>query len=97
MSEILTNTGSKLWSTDDYNELWLSVFEELTGTGGKSNIRLIDEAIGKINSSLGGYYFLYENDRLYICKDNTESGTTTTSKLPVSLIQSDGKVASSVD
>ena len=97
MSEILTNTGSKLWSTDDYNELWLNVFEELTGTGGKSNIRLIDEAIGKINSSLDGYYFLYENDRLYICKDNTESGTTSKSKLPVSLIQSDGKVASSVD
>lgn len=57
MSEILQNTGVTLWSIrDDYDELQTSVFEALTGTGGKSNIRLIDEAIGNINSKLNGYY-----------------------------------------
>ena len=93
MPEILTNTGAKLWSKDDYSELWLSVFEELTGTGGKSNIRLIDETIGNINSALDGYYLLYENDRLYICKD----GELSTDKLPISLIDSEGHTASTVD
>lgn len=57
MSEILSNTGVKLWSETDYNELWLAVFDQLTGQGGKSNIRLIDEAIGKINDTLDGYKF----------------------------------------
>lgn len=93
MSQILNNTGVKLWSKDDYSELWLSVFEELTGTAGKSNIRLIDEAIGNINASLDGYYFLYENNRLYICKDNENS----TEKFPLQLVSSDGKIVSSVD
>ena len=56
MSEILQNTGVTLWSIrDDYDELQTSVFEALTGTGGKSNIRLIDEAIGNINSKINGY------------------------------------------
>ena len=50
MSEILTNTGVKLWSKDDYSELWLEVFEQLTGTCGKSNIRLLDESIGKLKT-----------------------------------------------
>ena len=83
MSEILQNTGAKLWSiVDDHDELQTDVFEELVGTGGKSNIRLIDEAIGKINESLNGYYFKIINDKLCICKDN-ESGTTS---LPIAII-----------
>ena len=94
MSEILTNTGVKLWSKDDYGELWLSVFEQLTGTGGNSNIRLLDEAIGQINTFLNGYYFKIINDRLYICKDS-DSGLTTT--IPVSLIDNTGKIASKFD
>ena len=57
MSEILSNTGVKLWAETDYSELWLTVFDQLTGQGGKSNIRLIDEAIGKINAALDGYKF----------------------------------------
>ena len=94
MSEILQNTGAKLWSiVDDHDELQTDVFEELVGTGGKSDIRLIDEAIGKINEKLNGCYFSYENDRLYICKDNDES----TIKLPVSLIDSNGNIASTID
>ena len=94
MSEILTNTGVKLWSKDDYGELWLSVFEQLTGTGGNSNIRLLDEAIGQINTFLNGYYFKIINGRLYICKDS-DSGLTTT--IPVSLIDNTGKIASKFD
>ena len=67
MPEILQNTGARLWSlVDDFEVLRTTAFEELTGIGGKSNIRLIDEAIGNINSALDGYYLLYENDRLYI-------------------------------
>ena len=94
MSEILQNTGAKLWSiVDDHDELQTSVFEELVGTGGKSNIRLIDEAIGKINEKLNGYYFSYENNRLYICKDND----TSTTKLPVSLVDNNGNIASTID
>lgn len=91
MSEILSNTGVKLWSETDYNELWLTVFDQLTGQGGKSNIRLIDEAIGKINATLDGYKFEFssDEDRLYISKGD--------SKLPVSLIDSNGHVASKVD
>lgn len=91
MSEILSNTGVKLWSETDYNELWLTVFDQLTGQGGKSNIRLIDEAIGKINTTLDGYKFEFssDEDRLYISKGD--------SKLPVSLIDSNGHVASKVD
>lgn len=91
MSEILSNTGVKLWAETDYNELWLTVFDQLTGQGGKSNIRLIDEAIGKINAALDGYKFefSYDEDRLYISKGD--------SKLPVSLIDSNGHVASKVD
>lgn len=91
MSEILSNTGVKLWSETDYNELWLTVFDQLTGQGGKSNIRLIDEAIGKINDTLDGYKFEFssDEDRLYISKGD--------SKLPVSLIDSNGHVASKVD
>lgn len=91
MSEILSNTGVKLWAETDYSELWLTVFDQLTGQGGKSNIRLIDEAIGKINDTLDGYKFefSYDEDRLYISKGD--------SKLPVSLIDSNGHVASKVD
>lgn len=91
MSEVLSNTGAKLWSETDYNELWLTVFDQLTGQGGKSNIRLIDEAIGKINATLDGYKFEFssDEDRLYISKGD--------SKLPVSLIDSNGHVASKVD
>ena len=94
MSEILQNTGEKLWSiVDDHDELQSNVFDQLFGTGGKSDIRLIDESIGKINEKLKGCYFSYENDRLYICKDNDES----TIKLPVSLIDSNGNIASTID
>lgn len=94
MPEILQNTGARLWSlVDDFEVLRTSAFEELTGIGGKSNIRLIDEAIGNINSALDGYYLLYENDRLYICKD----GESSTNKLPISLVDSNGHVASTVD
>ena len=90
MSEILTNTGITLWSKDDYGELWLSVFEQLTGSAGKSNLRLIDETIGKINESLNGYSLVYKDNRLYISKDGTD--------IPVSLIDSiTGNTASSVD
>lgn len=91
MSEILSNTGVKLWSETDYNELWLTIFDQLTGQGGKSNIRLIDEAIGKINAALDGYKFEFssDEDRLYISKGD--------SKLPVSLIDSNGHVATKVD
>lgn len=91
MSEILSNTGVKLWAETDYSELWLTVFDQLTGQGGKSNIRLIDEAICKINAALDGYKFEFssDEDRLYISKGD--------SKLPVSLIDSNGHVASKVD
>ena len=83
MSEILQNTGAKLWSmVDDHDELQSNVFDQLFGTGGKSDIRLIDEAIGKINKNLNGYYFKIINDKLYICKDS-ESGTTS---LPIAII-----------
>lgn len=94
MAELLTNTGAKLWSKDDYDELWLQAFEELTGTSGKSNIRLIDEAIGKINQDLDGYYFTYENNRLYICKNEDEENIR---QFPVSLIDNNGTIALSVD
>ena len=94
MPEILKNTGARLWSlVDDFEVLRTTAFEELTGTGGKSNIRLIDETIGKINESLNGYYFKIINDKLYICKD-TESGTTS---LPLSITDDDGHVALKVD
>lgn len=91
MSEVLSNTGAKLWPETDYNELWLTVFDQLTGQGGKSNIRLIDEAIGKINDALDGYKFEFSSveGRLYISKGD--------SKLPVSLIDSKGHIASKVD
>lgn len=91
MSEVLSNTGVKLWAESDYSELWLTVFDQLTGQGGKSNIRLIDEAIGKINDTLDGYKFEFSSveGRLYISKGD--------SKLPVSLIDSKGHVASKVD
>lgn len=91
MSEILSNTGVKLWAETDYSELWLTVFDQLTGQGGKSNIRLIDEAIGKINDALNEYKFEFSSDenRLYISKGD--------SKFPVSLIDSKGHVASKVD
>lgn len=83
MPEILQNTGAKLWSmVDDHDELQSNVFDQLFGTGGKSDIRLIDEAIGKINESLNGYYFKIINDKLCICKDS-ESGTTS---LPIAII-----------
>ena len=83
MAEILKNTGAKLWSmVDDHDELQSNVFDQLFGTGGKSDIRLIDEAIGKINKNLNGYYFKIINDKLYICKDS-ESGTTS---LPIAII-----------
>ena len=83
MSEILQNTGAKLWSmVDDHDELQSNVFDQLFGTGGKSDIRLIDEAIGKINENLNGYYFKIINDKLYICK-NSESGITS---LPIAII-----------
>lgn len=83
MSEILQNTGAKLWSmVDDHDELQSNVFDQLFGTGGKSDIRLIDEAIGKINENLNGYYFKIINDKLFICKDS-ESGITS---LPIAII-----------
>ena len=83
MAEILQNTGAKLWSmVDDHDELQSNVFDQLFGTGGKSDIRLIDEAIGKINENLNGYYFKIINDKLCICKD-IESGTTS---LPIAII-----------
>ena len=94
MAEILKNTGAKLWSmVDDHDELQSNVFDQLFGTGGKSDIRLIDEAIGKINESLNGYYFKIINDKLYICKD-TESGITS---LPLSITDDDGHTALKVD
>ena len=94
MAEILKNTGAKLWSmVDDHDELQSNVFDQLFGTGGKSDIRLIDEAIGKINESLNGYYFKIINDKLYICKD-TGSGITS---LPLSITDDDGHVALKVD
>ena len=83
MAEILKNTGAKLWSmVDDHDELQSNVFDQLFGTGGKSDIRLIDEAIGKINENLNGYYFKIINDKLYICKDS-ESGITS---LPIAIV-----------
>ena len=83
MAEILQNTGAKLWSlVDDHDELQSNVFDQLFGTGGKSDIRLIDEAIGKINKNLNGYYFKIINDKLSICKDS-ESGTTS---LPIAIV-----------
>ena len=83
MAEILQNTGAKLWSmVDDHDELQSNVFDQLFGTGGKSDIRLIDEAIGKINENLNGYYFKIINDKLYICKDS-ESGITS---VPIAII-----------
>lgn len=95
MSEILQNTGVTLWSIrDDYDELQTSVFEALTGTGGKSNIRLIDEAIGNINSKLNGYYFEYLDDRLYICK---KSENENIKRYPVTLNDNNGHIASKVD
>lgn len=95
MSEILQNTGVTLWSIrDDYDELQTSVFEALTGTGGKSNIRLIDEAIGNINSKLNGYYFEYSDDRLYICKKNEDENIK---RYPVTLDDNNGHIASKVD
>lgn len=95
MSKILQNTGVTLWSIrDDYDELQTSVFEALTGTGGKSNIRLIDEAIGNINSKLNGYYFEYSDDRLYICK---KSENENIKRYPVTLNDNNGHIASKVD
>lgn len=95
MSEILQNTGVTLWSIrDDYDELQTSVFEALTGTGGKSNIRLIDEAIGNINSKLNGYYFEYSDDRLYICKKSEDENIK---RYPVTLNDNNGHIASKVD
>lgn len=95
MSEILQNTGVTLWSIrDDYDELQTSVFEALTGTGGKSNIRLIDEAIGNINSKLNGYYFEYSDDRLYICKKNEDENIK---RYPVTIDDNNGHIASKVD
>ena len=95
MSEILQNTGVTLWSIrDDYDELQTSVFEALTGTGGKSNIRLIDEAIGNINSKLNGYYFEYSDDRLYICK---KSENENIKRYRVTLNDNNGHIASKVD
>ena len=83
MSVILPNTGAKLWDNkDDYDLLWLDIYDLIVGAGGKSDIRLIDEAIGKINESLSGYYFKIINSKLYICKDD-ESGTTS---IPVAII-----------
>ena len=94
MPEILKNTGARLWSlVDDFEVLRTTAFEELTGTGGKSNIRLIDETIGKINESLNGYYFKIINDKLYICKD-TESGITS---IPLSITDDNGHTALKVD
>ena len=95
MPEILQNTGVTLWSIrDDYDELQTSVFEALTGTGGKSNIRLIDEAIGNINSKLNGYYFEYSDNRLYICKKSEDENIK---RYPVTLDDNNGHIASKVD
>ena len=95
MPEILQNTGVTLWSIrDDYDELQTSVFEALTGTGGKSNIRLIDEAIGNINSKLNGYYFEYSDNRLYICKKSEDENIK---RYPVTINDNNGHIASKVD
>ena len=95
MPEILQNTGVTLWSIrDDYDELQTSVFEALTGTGGKSNIRLIDEAIGNINSKLNGYYFEYSDNRLYICKKSEDENIK---RYPVTIDDNNGHIASKVD
>lgn len=95
MSEKLPNTGVTLWSIrDDFDSLQTSVFEALTGTGGKSNIRLIDEAIGNINSKLSGYYFEYSDDRLYICKKNEDENIK---RYPVTVNDNNGHIASKVD
>ena len=59
MSEILSNTGVKLWAETDYNELWLTVFDQLTGQGGKSNIRLIDEALEGIDKYVEEHPYEY--------------------------------------
>lgn len=94
MSEILQNTGAKLWSiVDDHDELQTNVFDQLFGTGGKSDIRLIDEAIGEINKNLDGYYFKIVNEKLCICKD-ADSGTVS---LPLSITDSNGNIALTVD
>ena len=97
MSEILKNTGARLWSlTEDRDELQTNVFELLTGTGGKSNIRLIDEAIGSINDKLNGYYFDFseEDHKLYICKKDENENIK---KYAVSLTDDSGNIALSVD
>lgn len=97
MSEILKNTGARLWSlTDDRNELQTSVFEQLTGVGGKSNFRLVDEAIGVINGKLNGYYFEFseEDHKLYICKKDENENIK---KYAVSLTDDSGNIALSVD
>lgn len=69
MAEILQTTGVKLWSQDDYDLTWKQVFSELTGTTNKSNMRLIDESIKLLNDRLIGFYLKYEDEKLYICKD----------------------------
>jgi hypothetical protein len=99
MSEILSHTGAKLWGKDDYGEVWLSVFDEITGTGGKSNFRLIDEAIGKINERLDGYYFKFEDNRLFICKDlgDDNDSVQETIKYNVTIINDKEDIATHVD
>ena len=95
MAEILKNTGAKLWSmVDDHDELQSNVFDQLFGTGGKSDIRLIDEAIGNINSKLNGYYFEYSDNRLYICKKSEDENIK---RYPVTLNDNNGHIASKVD
>ena len=95
MAEILKNTGAKLWSlVEDHDELQTNVFDQLFGTGGKSDIRLIDEAIGNINSKLNGYYFEYSDNRLYICKKSEDENIK---RYPVTLNDNNGHIASKVD
>ena len=60
----------------------------------ENNIRLIDEAIGNINSKLNGYYFEYSDDRLYICK---KSENENIKRYPVTLNDNNGHIASKVD
>lgn len=77
MAEVLSNTGAKVWAESDYDELWLTVFDQLTGQDGKSNIRLIDEAIGNnemaissLNKQLNDLSFSVVNNILTVTYDD---------------------------
>ena len=46
MSQILDNTGIKVWSTADYTQYFTDFIQELAGTTSTSNMKLLDDAIG---------------------------------------------------